>query len=457
MSYSKRIKADQKLKIYDKIVVDHFNADGRMIVCSDDTGFIKGVRFALEQLGVDYRKVMLEDFEYDTALAKLSKIYQKCKGLIVFIMERRLAGKSYIKPMKVLQQFYPEKVRTIVSSEEISREEIILIYEVGANNVIVKPISANAIIEKLAFTIKPNNELSVLFDRANEALAQGDLETSERIAERIFEIKPSSLSGHILLGDVATRRGNFDDAWEHYNNAAKSERMFVKPLIRLAELCEKTGDMEGRLEFLNKLEKLSPLNFERKIEIGETYLELDDLEAANEHFQEAKKVVKRVAGEMVSDSLMRIAKKVAEKDKDMALQYMNEAIEQRGKELSKADLWMFNERGIVLRQQGKWEEAIDNYEKARKVAPDDGGLFYNIGVAYMVGKQFRKAVQSFVKGIDTDDTILRQSPAVPYNIGLAYMNIPNRKEALKMFRQALEVDPDYTAARKLVQKLERSD
>jgi tetratricopeptide (TPR) repeat protein len=454
VSYTRRIQADHKIKTYDKIVVDHFNAGGRMIVCSDDAGFVKVVRYALEQLGIDYRSHMLEELDYDAALTSLTRQYEKTRGLIVIFLERKIGPKSFIKTLKVLKQFYAKRVRAIVTSDEIGREEIVLVYEVGADNVIIKPISANAVIEKIAFAIKPNNELSVLFDRAAECLRQGDLDTAERIAERIFEIKPSSLAGHILLGDVATRRENYDDAREHYQNAAKNERLFVKPLVRLAELCHKTGDLEGRLEYLSKLEKLSPLNFERKIEIGETYLELDDMEAANEHFQQATKVVKRVANEMVSDSLMRIAKKVADKDKDMALQYMDEAISVRGKELSRADLWMFNERGIVLRQQDKWQEAIENYNKALRIAPDDGGIYYNIGVAYAVGKQYRKAVQAFVKALDIDAFILRQSPAVPYNIGLGYMNLGKRQDSIAMFKQALEVDPDYQPARKMLAKLE---
>lgn len=454
-NYTRRLQADHKIKTYDKIVVDHFNAGGRVLVCSDDSGFVKVLRYSLEQLGVDYRSNMIEELDYDAALGHLSRIYDKTKGMIVVFLERKIGPKSFIKSIKVLKQFYARKVRAIVTSDEISREEIVLVYEVGADNVIIKPISANAVIEKIAFAIKPNNELSVLFDRANESLRQGDLDTAERIAERVFEIKPSSLAGYILLGDVAMRRENYDDAREYYLNAAKIERLFVKPLVRLAELCDKTGDLEGKLEYLSKLEKLSPLNFERKIEIGETYLELDDMEAANEQFQLATKVVKRVANEMVSDSLMRIAQKVAAKDKDLALQYMDEAIEVRGKELSRADLWMFNERGIVLRQQDKWQEAIENYNKALRIAPDDGGIYYNIGVAYSVGKQYHKAVQGFAKALDIDASILRQSPAVPYNIGLAYMNLGKREESTAMFKQALEADPDYHPARKMLARLEK--
>ncbi len=457
MQYAKRIKADRKLKMFDRIVVDYCNAGGTFIVCSSDTGFIKALRYALEQVGIDFRAFLHETESYNSAVTEISNAADKIKVPRVLFLERKIGLQSYIKTLKICKEFYAEKVRVIVTSEEIQREEIVLIFEVGADSLIIKPISANALIEKMAFVIKPNNELSVLFDRAHELLEQNELDSAERIAERIFELKPDSLAGHILLGDMAMKRENYEDAKEHYFNAAKSERLYVKPLQRLVQLCDKTGDKAEKLNYLNKLEKLSPLNYERKIEIGETYLELDDMEAANQHFQNATKLVKRVANEMVSDSLMRIAKTLVEKDKELAVQYMNEAIETRGESLSKNDLWMFNERGILLRQQGLWEEAIRNYEKALTVAPDDGGLYYNIGVAYAVGKQYRKAVQSFVKALEVDREVLRQSPAVAYNIGLAYMNIGQRNNAVKMFKFSLEIQENYPPALRMLAKLQQQE
>jgi len=456
MSFSSRVKTDRKLKHYDKLVTDFCSAGGQMTICTDDTAFTKALRYALEQVGVDHRKHLSVQENFETAVTTLARQLEKRTALTVVFLERKIGLQSCIKTLKVLREFYRDKVRVVVITEEIPREQIVLIYEIGTDSLIVKPISANAIIEKIAFAIKPDNELSVLFDRAKELLDKGDLDGAERIGDRIFEIKPNSLAGHILLGDVALSRKNYEDAKEHYTNASRSERLYVKPLQRLVELCDKSGDIEGKLEYLNRLEKLSPLNYERKIEIGEAYLAMDDMEAANKQFQEAKKVVKRVANEMVSDSLMRIAKSLAAKDKDLAVEYMDEAIALRGSSLSKADLWMFNERGIVLRQQGRWEDAIKNYNRALKVAPDDGGLYYNIGVAFAVGKQHRKAVQAFVKAVETDRNILKQSPAVAYNIGLAYMNIGHRQQAVKMFSIALSVKKDYEPARRMLQKLKQA-
>lgn len=456
MSYSKRVKADLKLKHYDKVLHEFCNTGGKILVCTEDQAFFKAVRFALEQVGLDFRQHVTEVTDYDTAVTRLTKEIEKRKLPTLVFLERKIGARSYVKPLKVLKEFYPEKARVIVSSDEIGRGDIVLIFEVGADSLIIKPISVNAIIEKMAFAIKPNNELSVLFDRANELVEQGDLDGAERIAERVFEVKADSLAGHILLGDVATKRGNFEDARDHYLNAAKSERLYVKPLQRLVDLAKKTGDTEAQLEYLNRLEKLSPLNYERKIEIGEVYVQMDDMEQAQNSFQEAKKVVKRVADEMVSESLMRMAKSVSDKDKDMALQYMEEAIALRGESLGKDDLWMFNERGIILRQQGRWEEAIDNYKKALKVVPDDGGIHYNIGVAYAVGKEHRKALQYYAKAIDVDKEVLRQSPAIPFNMGLSYLHVGNRTNARKMFRYSLEIDEKYAPAQRMLAKLDQS-
>ena len=99
-------------------------------------------------------------------------------------------------------------------------------------------------------------------------------------------------------------------------------------------------------------------------------------------FFDASLILVAVNPAMLSESLMEIAAKIGEKDQDMALRCVTEAIAAKGEALGRDDLWMFNNRGILLRRQGLWKQAVENYEKALAVAPDDAGLLYNLGVAH---------------------------------------------------------------------------
>jgi tetratricopeptide (TPR) repeat protein len=448
-----RVKTDHSAKKYERIVLDYFNEGGLILVCSDDDAFVKVVRFTISQLKLDIRTFCREFTEYDDVIAQAGKLAEKAAVPMIVFLERRIHKASCIKAVKVLRGFYPDKAKIIVVSGETSREEIILAHEIGAASFITKPISANAIIEKAAFAIRPNSQLGVLMDRCAVLLESGELADAEALAGRIFEIKPDSLKGHLLMGDIEVRRGNHKEAEKHYLKAYKSEKLFIEPLKKLVDLSVQTGNADKKLFFLNKLDALSPLNFERKVEIGETYLDRDEADKAREYFEQAKKVVNRVAGELVSESLMEIARKIGEKDEELALAYMTEAIEAKGAQLCRDDLWMFNNRGIVLRRQGKWNEAVDNYAKALTLAPGDAGLQYNIGVAYAEGWVYDRAWEYFEKAVAADPGILRQTPSVPYNIAMALHRTRQPGEARKYLGMALELDPGYEPAKKLLATL----
>ena len=445
-----RVKADQTAKRYERIVLDYFAEGGLLLAASDDESFTRMVKFTLAGLRVDIKTTYRESVDYDEVVAFANKAVDRLPVPLLLFLERRIHKNTCLKTVKVLKSFYGDRIRLVVVSTEMSRDEVILTHEVGADSFITKPISANAIIEKIAFAIKPNNQLGVLLDRAAALIASGDLEQAERVAAKAFEIKPGSLKGHLLMGDVALRRGDYVAAENHYISAAKAEKLFIEPLKKLVDLCRESGDLDKRLAYLTRLDTLSPLNFERKVEIGEVYLAKDDTEKAKVYFEEARRVVSRVASDMVSDSLMEIARKIGEKDQAMALRFITEAIELKGDTLTREDLWMFNNRGILLRRQGLWKEAVENYRKALTVAPDDAGLHYNIGVAYADGKEYDRALQFFEKALEVDPTLIKQTPSVSYNIATAHHRCRNLSEARRYLTAALELDPNYEPAKRLL-------
>ncbi|MEL7641339.1 MAG: tetratricopeptide repeat protein [Solidesulfovibrio sp.] len=448
-----RVKAEQAAKRYERIVLDYFAEGGMAVAATDDESFSRLVKFTLGGLRVDVKAAFRETADYDELVAFANKVAQRLTAPLVLFIERRIRKATCIKPVKVLKTFYGDRVRLIVVGTEMSRDELVLTHEIGADSSIVKPISANAIIEKIAFAVRPNNQLGVLLDRAAELIAAGDLEQAERVTAKAFEIKPDSLKGHLLMGDAARKRGDFAAAEKHYVAAAKAEKLFIEPLKRLVDLCRESGEFDRRLAYLTRLDTLSPLNFERKVEIGGLHLSKGDTDTAKTYFEEARRVVTRVASDMVSDSLMEIARAIGEKDQAMALRFVTEAIEAKGEALGQADLWMFNDRGILLRRQGLWAQAVDNYRKALEIAPDDAGILYNIGVAHAEGKQFDIALRHFERALAVDPNLARQAPSVAYNIATAHHRCRNLGEARAFLGIALELDPGYEAARRMLDYL----
>ena len=450
MSNAIRVKAEQLAKRYERIVADYFAATGLVVVCSDDDSFSRQLKYALTALRIDAKAAVREVAGYDEAATLAGKTVGRLDGPLLLFLERRLRKATCLRTVKTLKNFYGDKVRLVVMSTEIAREEMILTHEVGADSFITKPISANALIEKIAFAIRPNNQLGVLLDRAAALIADGDLDQAQRVAAKAFELKPGSLKAHLLLGDVALRRGDHALAERHYTEAAKAEKLYIEPLTRLTDLYAASGEADKRLACLSRLDELSPLNFERKVAIGEAYLDKGDTEQAKTYFEEAKRVVTKVATDMVSESLMDMARKIGDRDPDMALRFVTEAIAAKGDSITRQDLWMFNNRGILLRRQGNWREAVENYRKALAVAPDDAGVRYNLGVAYAEGKDYYEAMGHFEAALALAPDLIRQGPTVPYNMATAYHRCRNLEAARQFLKLALELDPGYEPARRLL-------
>jgi len=167
-------------------------------------------------------------------------------------------------------------------------------------------------------------------------------------------------------------------------------------------------------------------------------------------------LVRKNADEMMSHTMMQVGKKLKELDPDRSLKYMSKAMEIKKGNFSKEDLWMFNEIGLNLRKQGKWEEAISHYSNALEVSRDDGGILYNIAMAYLQGKKYYKAIQNVEKAIENNPDLLGVDANIPYNIALIYYNAGKFPEAQQYAKIAQVNDPGHVHSTSLLKKIQSS-
>jgi len=209
------------------------------------------------------------------------------------------------------------------------------------------------------------------------------------------------------------------------------------------------GDPEGRLKYLERMDQISPLNAERKVDMGELHLNLGRPETAQQLFDAAVEIVR----EEISRIASRIGKLYMDKDPLLAEKYLRRSLEAKGKDLSREDLSAFNQLGINLRQQGRWRDALVEYAKALRIAPNDENLYYNMGMANAEGRNFAEASANMVKALAVNRDLSTVSPDIAYNIGMTFMYAGNREEAGRHLRTALELDPGFEAARTALERL----
>jgi len=105
--------------------------------------------------------------------------------------------------------------------------------------------------------------------------------------------------------------------------------------------------------------------------------------------------------------------------------------------------WMAHSNlGLLLKNQGHIEEAIEHYHQALRIDPDAWDALNDLGVALAAGGRFDEAIEYYRKSLRIDPTRC----AVQNNLGHALAAEGRFDEAVACYRKALELNPDFADA-----------
>ena len=95
--------------------------------------------------------------------------------------------------------------------------------------------------------------------------------------------------------------------------------------------------------------------------------------------------------------------------------------------------------GIQKHTEKKYEEAIENYNRAIDLSPKYSWAYNNRGLAYYDLGNANKAISDYNKAIAFDS----QNSFAYYNRGLVYYNLGNLDQAILDYSKAIEIDPKH--------------
>ncbi|MBU1039888.1 MAG: tetratricopeptide repeat protein [Proteobacteria bacterium] len=429
---------------------------GSLVTLSDDPLFVRTLRTTvLKSLGI--RTDCLDVYQDTSQALRRVAHYLSIKNPspVLVLADRLLNGRLTLEFMRGVKGAFPA-AKLLVMTQETSKESLSQIFEIGADSVLTKPVSVGTLIEKMAGAIKPQGKLSQLVQEARRLLDLGDTVKAKLISKAILKIKDNSPVAFMLLGDALLIEGKRDEAIQAYEQAHQGATLFLEPLKKLASV-HRGEDEDTYLRYLKKLDVISPLNTERKCEIGKVYVRKKDMDRAEVYFGEAIASAQREASSYVEQVVSGIAESVSEDSPAMAEKYYVKILEMKGDNLTKEDMVTFNRLGIALRKQGKWKEAIDNYKKALTVVPGDGRVLYNMGLAYADGQQHRQAVDCYEQILRSDPDFHRTAAVVAFNIASAYLLVKRGDVAREYLQSALDIDPHHQGSKRLLAKLDAGD
>jgi tetratricopeptide (TPR) repeat protein len=99
----------------------------------------------------------------------------------------------------------------------------------------------------------------------------------------------------------------------------------------------------------------------------------------------------------------------------------------------------YNLRGLSLYQDGKYEQALLEYNKAIEIQPKDYAYYFNRARTYLEMGEFNKAIADYTKVIElSPDSLLFRAY---YNRGYAYFEEDQYDAAIVDFNQSITIDP----------------
>jgi protein O-mannosyl-transferase len=101
-----------------------------------------------------------------------------------------------------------------------------------------------------------------------------------------------------------------------------------------------------------------------------------------------------------------------------------------------------NNLGVALRQAGRMQEAVEQYEQALRIKPDFAAAYNNLGIALRQAGRIQEAIALYEQAL----RLKPDSAAAHHNLGLALRQAGKVQEAIGHYEQALRIKPDYAEA-----------
>jgi tetratricopeptide (TPR) repeat protein len=427
------------------------DGQGEFLACTDDKLFLDVLRKTL-RLHVQVNTSCLKVLGQGRDLAREIQSCSVCGHPILFA-ESHLFGLDLGNGLARAKTAVPG-LRVIALTGDSDMTEIALMHEHGADNFIVKPIAVQTLMVKIAFTIKPNTELRRLLDEGQARLANGRYHEAQRLAQAALTLKPDGAAAFMLLGDALAALGENKEALDAYEAAADSSSMYLAPLKRLANHHRKNGDTDRCLDYLQRLDKLSPLNVSRKLDMGEICLTLGREGDAKECFGQGMELVRKRASEQALQVTERIGAIYLENNKpEQAENYFRQVIELSDGNggISTADV--YNKMGTCLRKQGRAAEAVETICKALAAKPGDLNIAYNLALAMADTGAYEEAHAQLSGILEKNPEFVSESPVVAANFGQIAASAHKYPEARAYLETALRLRPDYARARDMLSKI----
>lgn len=432
---------DEVTNKYRDVIYDYVDQPGVFVVVSRDKTFCQ-----------TFRQALIHDLEIENEFVQLASDTNRAAELVQYFHDRKVEPCIFLEHSIASELTLPflryikasfKDIKVAVLSRELNKERLFQFFEDGAESFLKKPASINSIITKIAYMLKPQCEADALVQEGRDHVEAKRFEEALALAEQVLSKWPKHAGAMVVYGDAKKGMQQREEALDAYKNAEKNSRNFLEPLQKIVMIHVEDDNKAEVLKYLTKLDKLSPLNCNRKLKIAELHFDHGDSEAAEKFFDSAINSAKNEALSVVGEMAIDIAEMAAKYDPKMAAKYYRQGLDFVKSSKSGMAMNIYNRLGISLRKQGLWLEAIEAYDEAAKYSPKDENIQYNIALAFAEGDKYLQSAERIDCALNINPQMYHGKCDLACHMAEIYIKANKKKRAAECLLHVQEREPNF--------------
>ncbi|MFW5863385.1 MAG: tetratricopeptide repeat protein [Desulfohalobiaceae bacterium] len=305
----------------------------------------------------------------------------------------KLNGLDFLRWVRQSREFAWLPFLFLTSKSEA--EDIALACDFGVTCYIIKPVTIQALQEKLQELEagSPELQLQKALQSAQDLLQQDKAHEAEQELLKLQEQQPLLWPRtKVELGGLKLATGELQQAEELINRGLEVNSEVSKGWSLLAKIYAERSEYDQSQKSIQKALHISPENSEYQFQQAELHLAQGKLESARKGFQRAlntdphnQNLKENIWNAYLQQDL------VDQVEQDFGPYLFNHL-----------GIRTINNQGVALSRQGRYQEAINLYKRGLKLYPQSTHLLYNLAVAHLNNQDTVKSQKCLQKAINLD-------------------------------------------------------
>lgn len=268
-------------------------------------------------------------------------------------------------------------------------------------------------------------------------LKKSELDNAIAEGQKLIDAYPGESRYVIMLAEILISNDQSDKAVPYLETLVDNDPNNARALLILADFYRKSGETEKSNAYLNKAFGIASLGIEPKIQVLASFvhkLPNDNLKELTVNLAEEILLAHPTdprAHEINGDLRMKLG------EEENALAHYQKALDLGA---SNFTTWQ-NVLQMEIKLE-RYDEAIKDGEQALELFPNQAGVCWYMGTAYLATKNYESALEVLERGKSLSNSNEELKSYFNAQLGDVYNNLEKHKESDESYESALKYNPD---------------